>query len=138
MGHPAGVRIGNNSACTVGLLSDRFKTKFHVTDSRLYRLQLPMSRRTGLLAVLIHNCLRKRVKFVPCRDAQHLPEAISQHQVGQIVPPAAAVPGVGVADITVTLTRHIPFPPPRRLVQAVLPEVAEAVEAAVLDHGGHR
>ena len=28
--------------------------------------------------------------------------------------------------------------PPRRLVQAVLPELAEAAQAVVLDHGGHR
>jgi hypothetical protein len=74
---------------------------------------------------------------VPCRDAQHLTGATTQHQVERIAPPAAAVPGVGVADIA-TLIRHIPRLPPRRLVQAVLPEVAGAVRAAVLDHGGRR
>lgn len=93
---------------------------------------------SGCSRFSFHNCLEKRVKWAPCRDAQHLPEAITQHQVARIAPPAAAVPGVGVADIAATPIRHIPFLPLRRLVQAVLPEVAEAVRAVVLDHGGHR
>ena len=72
------------------------------------------------------------------RDAQHPPEATTQRQAGLIAPPAAAVPGVGVGDITATPIRHIPRLPLRRLVEAVLPEVAEAVQALVLDHDGHR
>lgn len=85
-----------------------------------------------------HNFLEKRVKYPPCRDAQHLPEDITQRQAERIAPPAAAVPGVGVAVITATPIRHIPRLPPRRLVQSALPGEAEAVQAAVLDHGGHR
>ena len=126
------------TTCAGALLSDRFRTKPYVKDSHLYRFQLPTSGRTGLLAVPFPQLPGTRVKSVPCRDAQHLPEAITQHQVGRIAPPAAAVPGVGVADIAATPIRHIPFLPLHRLVQAALPEVAEAVQAVVLDHGGHR
>ena len=50
----------------------------------------------------------------------------------------AAVLVVGVADIAATHIRHIPFQPPRQLLQVIPPEVVEEVQAAVLDRGGHR
>jgi hypothetical protein len=99
---------------------------------------LPPLERSSVRSIFIDSVDAQCVKCALCRDAQHLGEATTQHQVGRIAPSVAAVLVAGVADIAPTHIRPIPFLPPRQLLQVVLPEVVEAVQAAVLDRGGHR